>query len=347
MGKSKLPYVQQLASGKWRGFCTLRGRRVWSELCDSASEAHAHAMRMRAAATNPQIGETLSEACEALYEATNTNRTDGSLRWYRGHCDAVMRLIPGDTPLVAITREMIEEFVRDRLRDWARRPTAGDPGKRVKPATVNADLRALHRVFAVAIRRGVVKGNPVKQVDRPREDKAAMDWFRDDELREFLGRIEDQRTQDILALFALTGIRRSEAARLRRDDVRLRLRQIVVSGKTRTRIVPTAPDLDAVLTRLLADATDMLIGGGVREIDATFRNAKRLTGERRCHPHAMRHTFGTALIRGGARPDVVMRLMGHQSINTTLLYLHEVGEDAAEATASLRLLPSMRVSRPG
>lgn len=343
--RAKLPYCQQRPSGLWRGYARLKGRQVWSASFKTEQEAYDAAMRMRSMAHNTQLGETLSEAAQALFEQVATNRTDGSLRWYQGHLTAIMRLIPGRTPLAAISPDMIEQYVRDRLRDWKRKPTADDPGARVKPATINADLRALHRVFSVAIRRGVVTSNPVKQVDRPREDRPAIDWFRADEFRELLMRVNNQRAQDILALFALTGIRRSEAARLEPSDIRLRLRQIVISGKTRTRVIPASPDLDGPLTRLLACAGDRLIAGGVREIDTVFRHTRKALGEPRLHPHALRHTFGTALIREGMRPDIVQKLMGHQSINTTLLYVHGVGAEAVEAIACLRLLPSTQQSQ--
>jgi integrase len=103
--------------------------------------------------------------------------------------------------------ETVEQFVRDRLR-------VADGKRKCKPATVNADLRALHRVFALAIRRGVVRDNPVRRVDRPRADAPAIDWFRDDELRDGLAKTPSQRMRDVPMLMAMTGVRRGEAARL-------------------------------------------------------------------------------------------------------------------------------------
>lgn len=306
------------------------GTRIYSIAYDTAQEAYAAAMRMRDEASNPVAGETLEHACEAAIDEARQKRTAGTRRWYQDHLRAIQRLIPGDTPLAAITAETVEQFVRDRMRAGTRRVTA---------STVNADLRALHRVFALAIRRGVARDNPVRRVDRPRADAPAMDWFAEPELRELLARFDDQ-TRDVLLLFALTGVRRSEAARLEIGHVRLKLAQLVVPGKRGTRVVPLAPDADAPLRRLLAaaGAGPALLPGGTHAIDDLFRAARKTCGDRRLHAHALRHTFGTALVRAGVRPDVVMRLMGHRSLQTTLRYVHEVGEDGIRAVQSLRLV---------
>ena len=340
MAKNRLPYVQRRrrrdGTIAFRGYVKdAAGALLFSETFATEDEAYAAAMRMRGEAANRTGAEDLWTACEALVDELRAKRTAGTRRWYQEHLRAVRRLIPGETLLHDITPETIEQFVLDRLR--------GDGARRVKPATVNADLRALHRVFALAIRRGVVKTNPVRQVDRPRADAPAMDWFTDAELRDLLAKVVDQRAGDVLRLFALTGIRRSEAARLEPGHVRLKLGQLVVPGKTGTRVVPLSDDLDSPLRRLLAAAGSgpALLPGGTHAIDDMFRSAREVVGDRRLHPHALRHTFGTALVRSGVRPDVVMRLMGHRSLQTTLRYVHEVGVDGVQAIARLRLVPPL------
>lgn len=331
MALRRLPYVQrrQLRDGsfRFRGYCQdSDGRRIFGPSFATEREAYDSALAMRGEARNAADAEDLDHAVEALIVELRAKRTAGTVRWYQDHLRAVRVLIPGETSLHRITRETIEEFVRDRLRD-------------VKAATVNSHLRALHRVFAHAIRRGIVKDNPVRQVDRPRADAPAMDWLTDAELAALLTKIDDQRQRDLVLLFALTGIRRSEAARLETGHVRLQLAQLVVPGKNATRVVPIAADLDGPLRRIVASARGKLLPGGTHEVDDLFRALRKLLGDRRLHPHALRHTFGTALVRKGVRPDVVMRLMGHRDIKTTLRYVHEVGEDGVQAVGLLRLLP--------
>lgn len=344
--RTKLPYVQRrkipgtdVVVG-YRGWATKGGKRVFSESYDNEADAYNAAMRMRDAAEIDVPAESLDAACDAVLAEVELKRTAGNLRWYGDHLRAVRRLIPGKTNLHSIVPETIEQFIRDRLQDYARQPSDTHPGRRIKPATVNADLRALHRVFAVAIRRGVINDNPVRKVDRPRQDAPAIDWFTDKELRDLLARIDDEHTCDVIKLFALTGVRRSEASRILKEHVRLRLRQLVIyAGKRSTRIVPLSEDLDAPIRRLMAGADTHLLPGGTKALDLQFKHAKAAAKDPRLKMHALRHTFGTALIRSGVRPDVVMRLMGHRSIETTLIYVHEVGQDGVDAVSLLRLVP--------
>jgi len=332
--RKRLPYVvrRQRADGSfaYRGWAdNTDGRRQFSRSFDTEDEAYRAALVMRGEATNPVAAQTLYDACETVLDELRLKRTRGSVRWYADHFRAVQRLIPGETCISSITLDMLEQFIRDRLN------TDG-----VRPATVNADLRALHRVFAVAIRRGVVRENPVRHVERPRADEPAMDWFTDTEFAAVLAKIADQRMRDVLTLFALTGIRRSEAARLEPGHLRQQSRQLIVPGKTRTRTVPLADSIDGAMMQRLAAGADArhLLPGGTHYIDDVFRAAKEACGDRRMHPHALRHTFGTALVRNGVRLDVVMRLMGHRSIKTTLRYAHEVGLDGVHAVGTLRLV---------
>ncbi|HEX5946052.1 MAG TPA: tyrosine-type recombinase/integrase [Acidimicrobiales bacterium] len=139
----------------------------------------------------------------------------------------------------------------------------------------------------------------------------------------------------LLELLYGSGLRIAEATALDVDDVDLDRARVVVWGKgAKQRTVPlSAPAIDA-LRRWLADgraalATDVTPAGAVflnrRGRRLTPRDARRILDRRAnepTHPHALRHTFATHLLDGGADLRVVQELLGHSDLATTQRYTH-------------------------
>lgn len=137
------------------------------------------------------------------------------------------------------------------------------------------------------------------------------------------------------ALYA--GLRASETCNLKVEDVDLASPTLaVVHGKgDKDRNVPIGVKLLTILGEWIGDRkSGWLFPGpkGRSQVSSrTFRHrlaqlAKKASLERRVHPHLLRHTFATSLLRTGADLREVQELLGHANLQTTATYLHvEVG----------------------
>ena len=139
----------------------------------------------------------------------------------------------------------------------------------------------------------------------------------------------------VVELLYGSGLRVAELCGLRPGDLDLERRRVVVWGKgSRQRQVPLSPPAVDAVERWLAQGRPALVGPTSPD-DAVFlnrrgnrltpRDVRRILDRRSAtpvHPHALRHTFATHLLDGGADLRAVQELLGHADLATTQLYTH-------------------------
>jgi site-specific recombinase XerD len=168
--------------------------------------------------------------------------------------------------------------------------------------------------------------------------------LRPDELREMLDPGVDAELGDgpvalrdtaLLELLYGSGLRVAEAAALDVDEVDLGRGRVVVWGKGgKQRTVPLSDPAVAALGRWLQDGRAAMVTGqtpaaavflNARGRRMTPRDARRIVDRRSAaptHPHALRHSFATHLLDGGADLRIVQELLGHADVATTQRYTH-------------------------
>jgi integrase/recombinase XerD len=161
------------------------------------------------------------------------------------------------------------------------------------------------------------------------------------------------RDRALLELLYATGARVSEIVALNLDDIRSSgesITTIRVLGKgKKERIVPVGSfakkAVDQYLTRvrrgLLKGSEPALFlnsrGGRLTRQSAwaiVLESAKRAGIQRDISPHALRHSFATHLLDGGADIRVVQELLGHSSVTTTQIYTLVTIDKLRESYAS-------------
>jgi integrase/recombinase XerC/integrase/recombinase XerD len=151
------------------------------------------------------------------------------------------------------------------------------------------------------------------------------------------------------ALFELayaSGLRAEELVTLDVESIDFDSETVRVEGKGgRTRIVPAGEYAMRALERYLSRARPALDGGGSSSRERALllsKSGRRLgTSDVRrrlrtwarqaavhapaladAHPHALRHSFATHLLEGGADLRTIQELLGHASLSTTQIYSH-------------------------
>jgi len=146
------------------------------------------------------------------------------------------------------------------------------------------------------------------------------------------------RDRAMLELLYGSGLRASELVGLRPADVDLQAQILVCRGKRdRQRMVPIGDAARRALLTYLERARPRLVRGadpGVlfvntrgRRLDRQalwriVRTRARAAGLRGGFPHALRHSFASHLLEGGADLRSVQALLGHADIGTTEIYTH-------------------------
>ena len=146
-----------------------------------------------------------------------------------------------------------------------------------------------------------------------------------------------RRDDAVLELLYGSGLRVSELCGLDRASIDFAGGAVVVWGKgAKERRVPMSEPAAAALQRWLAlrgevlpeqadGAPDPALFGNERGRRLTPRDVRRIVDRRSptpTHPHALRHSFATHLLDGGADLRAVQELLGHSDVATTQRYTH-------------------------
>lgn len=210
--------------------------------------------------------------------------------------------------------EMVNPVPKGRLGRWA---SSGEKNGMLS----HLDRRPKHRS---ALRVRDARRLP-KSLDR-------------DEVVALLESLRTWRDRAMAGLMVFCGLRSAEVLALEVADVDIGGRWLSVSGKGgKERRVPLDVDVAGVIqTYLLAERPETaatrlfvvakgptrgepLTPAGLRTV---FRYHRGLSGVSAGRPHALRHTFGTALAEAGVDLSVMQALLGHTHPDTTARYIH-------------------------
>jgi site-specific recombinase XerD len=222
----------------------------------------------------------------------------------------------------------------DRLH--LRRYLASLGTRKLARATIARKAAALRCYFSWKFGEGRIGADPARSLRAPAGGGRLPRVLSHGELSTLLDEPAttplDRRDHAVLELLYAAGLRVSELCGLDRDDVDLRGRTVTVLGKgSKQRRLPIHESATAALRDWLEHGRSGMEGPPeavfVNQRGARLgpRDVRRILDRRASsptHPHALRHTYATHLLDGGADLRVVQELLGHSSLATTQVYTH-------------------------
>jgi integrase/recombinase XerC/integrase/recombinase XerD len=213
------------------------------------------------------------------------------------------------------------------------------------PSTIARKLAALRALLRVQIELGLRDENPAELLSSPKKRHRLPRVLRPDEVETLLDRIPattplELRDRALFELAYASGLRAEELVTLDVHSVDFDSETVRVEGKGgKTRVVPVGEPALRALERYLTagrpaldgqgDAALLLSKSGQRLSTSDVRRRLRIWARRSApgapalvdvHPHALRHSFATHLLEGGADLRSIQELLGHATISTTQVY---------------------------
>ena len=193
----------------------------------------------------------------------------------------------------------------------------------------------------------MLKVSPLRDVPLPKISKPLPDLVKPSEIEEAIKNIDEvakaeesaelQMQALIVEMLYSLGIRRAELVGIDDSDISVTNSEIKVTGKrSKQRVIPVPERLMKKITewQTVRDKEEektieedpLFIVKGKRITPARVYNIvkKTLSGStaRKKSPHALRHSFASGMLNGGAEIDSVREFLGHASLATTQIYTH-------------------------
>lgn len=276
------------------------------------------------------------------YLRLERNLSPNTIEAYRNdlaHLEAFM--MRNDLKLENVTLEQLHTFAAS-LHEYG-----------ITPRSQARVLSGVRSFFRFLVLDGVVESDPTELLEWPSLPEHLPVVLTLEEIDRIedsidLSKAEGARNRAIIEVLFSCGLRVSELVNMKLSDLYLEDRVLLVRGKgNKERLVPVSNKAIADLKRWFLDRNLMKIKPG--EDDYVFLNrrgahltrtmilimVKRQAEEagikKTISPHTFRHSFATALLQGGADLRSIQAMLGHEKIDTTLVYTHISNEQLRKA----------------
>lgn len=189
-------------------------------------------------------------------------------------------------------------------------------------------LSALKYAFSNILGKDITAG-----IKRPKREKKLPDVLSKEEVNQIINAAKTRKSRLIIEMLYYTGMRVSELITLKKDDINLANREIIVEGKgnkQRKIVLPSklVNELEEWLKEFngeyIFSKDKQLTARNIQKILTNIR--KKLNIKKKITPHKLRHSFATHLLESGLDIRTIQVLLGHENLSTTQVYTHITDE---------------------
>ncbi|MCX5750868.1 MAG: tyrosine-type recombinase/integrase [Candidatus Saganbacteria bacterium] len=293
---------------------------------------------------------------EEFLKYSKKTKTPGTFRTASGHCKSLLRYFKGYL-LTKLTPYIIEGYI-----DYRREQNPDISNK-----TIINELFTLSAIIRESIKRGYLKENPVKRIERLNYTRPEMKFFTKQEIDLILANCS-RYLRSILLVGLTTGLRKSEICHMKWENINFEEGIIVIkcdetfqTKNKRNRIAVLVPQLKEELLFLKDHWIDPVTnevkqreswqtqyvfchqdGHPINNFANAFYKLMRKLGIKKASPHTMRHTFVTYHMNYGD-PFLTQRMVGHSDPRVTQGYYHLQVERMRDSMGPIEALIGTRL----
>ena len=230
---------------------------------------------------------------------------------------------------------------RDHIREYLQELFSNQLDGR----SVGRKLSAIRHLYRHLLLDGKIDKDPTLNIDLPKQWKVLPKALSRDEIGAMLAETPQQKSSQelrlrdraMLELLYAGGVRVSEVADARLEDLKLEMGYILVRGKgDKERMVPLGVPAQRALQQYLKNDREALAKNKSSPLLFLGTSGRRLTRQRvwqlvgkaslaagrHASPHMLRHSCATHMVENGADLRTVQTILGHSDISTTQIYTH-------------------------
>ena len=272
---------------------------------------------------------TLEKALARFLDGlSGKNRSAATIRAYQTDLSQFIAFLHANNVSIQTPADVEKVDVMEYLSALAKKELTGIARAR--------KMSALREYFRFLEGVGVITKSPTTGIETPKREKNGRQVLRPDEYTKMLSLAgANPRDYAILQVFLQTGIRVSELANLKIEDIDFIKPSITVRGKgsVQREIALEKKGVHALRSYLLVRGVastsqrvflnyqgEPISERGIRKLVVKYRKEAGITKKASCH--TLRHTFATCKAEKGVPAYQLQQWLGHANLNTTQIYVH-------------------------